>query len=63
MATPLRPVSPRKPARYTVPIKLWVSPEMYEALVTEAERDDWTVPQLIRRCIRDVWDREFEFGK
>jgi len=59
MATPIRPHA-RVKDKYTVPIKLWVSPPMYEVLAAEAERREWSVPQLIRWCIRDLMDRRFE---
>lgn len=46
--------SRRKKAEFTVPIKLWVSPETYAELEAEAQERDWSVPQVIRRRIREL---------
>jgi hypothetical protein len=45
--------SRRKPAEFDVPIKLWVSQEMFDELAIEAKEREWSIPQLIRRRIRD----------
>jgi hypothetical protein len=45
---------PRKPPEFTVSIKLWVSPDMYEWLATQAQEQEWSIPQVIRRAIRDA---------
>lgn len=47
-----KPVPPRKPKEFTVPIKLWVNPEMYAALQKIATEDERTIPQVIRRAVR-----------
>jgi hypothetical protein len=54
---PLRS-SRRKPAEFSVPIKLWVSQEMYDALQEAAREREWSVPQVIRRALKDA-----TFGK
>jgi hypothetical protein len=51
---PAASASRRKKAEFTVPIKLWVSPETYAELEAEAEERDWSVPQVIRRRIREL---------
>ena len=42
----------RKGPEFTVPIKLWVNPEMYEALQQIAATEERTIPQVIRRAVR-----------
>ena len=37
-----------------MPIKLWVSQEMYDALEAAAREREWSVPQVIRRAVRMV---------
>lgn len=44
--------SRRKTAEFNVPIKLWVSQEMYDTLDTVAREREWSVPQVIRRAVR-----------
>jgi hypothetical protein len=44
--------APRKPPEFTVPIKLWVNPEMYAALQALAADEERTIPQVIRRAVR-----------
>jgi len=51
---PATQASRRKKAEFTVPIKLWVSPETYAELEAEAQERDWSVPQVIRRRIREL---------
>jgi len=51
---PIPSASRRKKAEFTVPIKLWVSPETYAELEAEARERDWSVPQVIRRRIREL---------
>jgi hypothetical protein len=46
--------SRRKPAQFSVPIKLWVSQEMYDALTDAARERDWSVPQVIRRVVKNA---------
>jgi hypothetical protein len=46
--------SRRKPAEFSVPIKLWVSQEMYDALQDAAHEREWSVPQVIRRVVKDA---------
>jgi hypothetical protein len=43
--------------RFTQPIKLWVEPPMYRALKKYAAALEWTVPQVIRRFIREGLER------
>jgi hypothetical protein len=47
-------VSRRKTAEFNVPIKLWVSQEMYDTLEAVAREREWSVPQVIRRAVRIV---------
>jgi hypothetical protein len=49
---PRRVGPPRKAREYTVPIKLWVNPAMYEALQRLATEEERTIPQVIRRAVR-----------
>ena len=49
-----RQTRPRRAAEFTVPIKLWVTPETYQELAAEAEERDWSVPQVIRYRIREA---------
>jgi hypothetical protein len=42
----------RRPPEFTVPIKLWVTPEMYAVLQKLAAEDERTIPQVIRRAVR-----------
>jgi hypothetical protein len=44
--------SRRKAAEFTVPIKLWVSQEMYDKLDDIAHEQEWSVPQVIRWFVR-----------
>jgi hypothetical protein len=44
--------SRRKPAEFSVPIKLWVSQEMYDALTNAAREREWSIPQVIRRVVK-----------
>jgi hypothetical protein len=46
--------SRRKAAEFSVPIKLWVSEEMYAALQMAAEQREWSVPQVIRRVVKNA---------
>jgi len=46
--------SRRHPAQFTIPIKLWVTPEQYARLEREAKKRDWSVPQVARYCIDQV---------
>jgi hypothetical protein len=46
--------SRRKPAEFSVPIKLWVSDEMYKAIEKIAREREWSVPQVLRACARIV---------
>lgn len=46
--------SRRKTAEFNVPIKLWVSQEMYDQLDKVAREREWSVPQVIRRAVRIV---------
>lgn len=46
--------SRRKAAEFSVPIKLWVSQEMYDALQEAAHEREWSVPQVIRRVVKDA---------
>jgi hypothetical protein len=50
--------SRRKAAEFSVPIKLWVSQDMYDALQEAATEREWSVPQVIRRALKDA-----TFGK
>jgi hypothetical protein len=52
MAQPHPTPLPSKP-KLNVPIKLWVSQEMYDQLVVEAKARDWSVPHLIRHLIHE----------
>ena len=49
---PKRAAPPRKPKEYTVPIKLWVTPGMYDVLSRLAAEEERTIPQVIRRAVR-----------
>jgi len=40
--------------KFTVPIKLFVTPEMYKQLETRAEEREWSVPQVIRCAVREA---------
>jgi hypothetical protein len=44
--------SRRKPAEFTVPIKLWLTQEMYDAIDNVAREREWSVPQVIRWAVR-----------
>jgi hypothetical protein len=46
--------SRRKAAEFSVPIKLWVSQEMYDALQAAARDREWSVPQVIRRVVKNA---------
>ncbi len=46
--------SRRKAAEFSVPIKLWVSQDMYDALQEAAHEREWSVPQVIRRVVKDA---------
>jgi hypothetical protein len=46
--------SRRKAAEFSVPIKLWVSDEMYAELEAAASEREWSVPQVIRRMVKIV---------
>jgi hypothetical protein len=46
--------SRRKAAEFSVPIKLWVSQEMFDALATAAHEREWSVPQVIRRVVKNA---------
>ncbi len=46
--------SRRKAAEFSVPIKLWVSEEMYAELEAAASEREWSVPQVIRRMVKIV---------
>jgi len=45
---------PRKPPEFTVPVKLWLTPEMYEWLAAMAKEREWSIPQVIRRAVREA---------
>jgi len=47
----------RRAPEFTVPIKLWVAPDMYQGCAAEAERRDWSVPQVIRYFVREALSR------
>ena len=49
---------PRKPPEYTVPVKLWLTPEMYEWLAVAAKEREWSIPQVIRRAVREAQSRK-----
>lgn len=53
-AEPTPAATRRKKAEFTIPIKLWVSAETYDELEAEAREREWTVPQVIRRRIREL---------
>jgi hypothetical protein len=44
--------SRRKAAEFTVPIKLWLTQEMYDKLDDIAREQEWSVPQVIRWFVR-----------
>jgi hypothetical protein len=44
--------SRRKAAEFNVPIKLWVTQEMYDALDDVAREREWSIPQVIRRVVK-----------
>jgi hypothetical protein len=48
------PPSRRKAAEFNVPIKLWVSQEMYDEIEKVATEREWSVPQVIRRMCKIV---------
>jgi hypothetical protein len=50
--------SRRKPAEFSVPIKLWVSQEMYDALEEAARERQWSVPHVIRQELRTITGRK-----
>ena len=54
--TPRRP--PRKPPEFTVPVKLWLTPEMYEWLAEMAQEREWSIPQVIRRAVREAQQKK-----
>jgi len=39
-------------------VKLWISEETHRWLVGVAEEREWSVPQVIRRCIREIRERK-----
>ena len=49
-----RQTAPRKAKEYTVPVKLWLTPEMHEWLARVAEEREWSIPQVIRRAVREA---------
>ena len=52
--TTRRQTPPRKPPEFTVPVKLWLTPEMYEWLAETAKDREWSIPQVIRRAVREA---------
>jgi len=44
----------RKPAEFSVPIKLWVSQDDYDELALEAAERQWSIPQVIRHRFREL---------
>jgi hypothetical protein len=53
-----RPKAPRKPPEFTVPVKLWLNPEMYKWLAEIAQEREWSIPQVIRRLVREAQTRK-----
>jgi len=49
---------PRKPPEFTVPVKLWLTPEMYEWLAAAAKEREWSIPQVIRRAVREAQQKK-----
>ena len=42
---------------FTVPIKLWVTPEMYQELETMAVEREWTIPHVIRCAVKEAQEK------
>jgi len=40
--------------QFTVPIKLWITPEMDAELETVAAEREWSVPHVIRCAVREA---------
>jgi len=55
---PTRGRRPRKPPEFSVPVKLWLTPEMYEGLATTAKEREWSIPQVIRRAVREALQKK-----
>jgi len=53
-----RQTPPRKPPEFTVPVKLWLTPEMYKWLAETAEVREWSIPQVIRRAVKEAQSRK-----
>jgi len=49
--------NPGRTPQFTVPIKLWVTPEMYQELETMAEEHEWTVPHVIRSAVKEAQEK------
>ena len=49
---PRRP--PPRPRHFEVELKIFVTPAMFAALVVEAREREWSVPQVIRWCVREA---------
>jgi hypothetical protein len=52
------PTTHRKKAEFTISVKLWMTQEIYEAIAAEAREREWSVPQVIRRCMKEYLERK-----
>ena len=48
----------RKPPEFTVPVKLWLTPEMYAWLAEVAKEQERSIPQVIRRAVREAQQKK-----